>query len=88
MQNPSIRRRPLKLPHVIVKYRLLAAIIPLDGDACPIRFSDAAFVGVIILPTHTVADFKYSRLRACHLDFILIGAANSTRFISPCPVKL
>ena len=38
------RRHPLDLRHVVVKNGLLAAIIPFDGDASPICFSDGALI--------------------------------------------
>jgi hypothetical protein len=45
---------------------LLGAIIPLNGYARPICFSDGATVGLIVSPTHTVARFQKSGLVAGH----------------------
>ena len=45
---------------------LLAAIVPFDGCACPIRLSDGATVGLIVSPTNAVADFEQSGLIAGH----------------------
>jgi hypothetical protein len=77
-----IRRCPFNLPHVVVQDRLLAAVIPFDGYTGPILCTDSAIVGVVVLPANTVADAKVSGLFAGHFF------ANSTRFMSPCPVKL
>jgi hypothetical protein len=40
--------------------------ISFDGYARPIRFSDGALVGSIVLPANTVADVKLSGLFAGH----------------------
>jgi hypothetical protein len=37
---------------------LIAAIIPFDGYASPILFSDGALIGLIVLPANAVADFE------------------------------
>ena len=54
----QITRHPLNLRHVIVKNCLLAAIVPFDGYASPILFSDGALIGLIVVPANTVADFE------------------------------
>jgi hypothetical protein len=36
---------------------LLAAIVPLDGHASPIRFSDGATVDLIVSPVNAVTNF-------------------------------
>ena len=59
-------RHLLNLRHVVMKNGLLAAIIPFDGYARPILFSDGALIGSIVLPTNTVADVKLSGLFAGH----------------------
>jgi hypothetical protein len=41
-----------------VKNGLLAAIIPFDGDASPICFSDGALIVFVRIPANTVADFS------------------------------
>jgi hypothetical protein len=48
---------PFNLRHVVVLNALLAAIVPLDGHASPIRFGDGALVGLIFLPANAVTDF-------------------------------
>ena len=68
------RRHPLNLCHLIVKNGLLAAIIPFDGDASPIRFSDCARVILIVVPANTVADFELSGLVAGHWPCLIILA--------------
>jgi hypothetical protein len=45
---------------------LIAATVPPDGHARPIRFGYGATVGLIILPQKPVADFQESRLFAGH----------------------
>jgi hypothetical protein len=57
---------PLNLRHVVVVNGLLTAIIPFDGYARPILFSDGALIGSIVLPANTVADVKLSGLFAGH----------------------
>jgi hypothetical protein len=42
-------------------------LIPFDGFARPILFSDGALIGSIVLPANTVADVKLSGLFAGHL---------------------
>jgi hypothetical protein len=59
-------RHLLNLRHVVVVNGLLTAVIPFDGYARPIRFSDGALVGSIVLPANTVADVKLSGLFAGH----------------------
>jgi hypothetical protein len=59
LQALSIRH-PLNLRHIVVKNDLLAAIIPFDGYASPIRFSDGALIVFICMPTDTVADAECS----------------------------
>jgi hypothetical protein len=59
-------RHPLNLRHVVVVNGLLTAVIPFDGYARPIRFSDGALIGSIVLPANTVADVKLSGLFASH----------------------
>jgi hypothetical protein len=46
---------------------LLTAVIPFDGYARPILFSDGALIGSIVLPAYAVADVKLSGLFAGHL---------------------
>jgi hypothetical protein len=53
----QITRHPLNVRHVVVKNRLLAAIIPFDGYARPILFSDGALIGLIVLPANTFANY-------------------------------
>ncbi len=60
------RRHPLNLRHVVVLNCLLTAVIPFDGYARPILFSDGALIGSIVLPANTVADVKLSGLFAGH----------------------
>jgi hypothetical protein len=43
-----------------VKNGLLAPIIPFDGYARPILFSDGALIGLIVLPANTVANREES----------------------------
>jgi hypothetical protein len=62
----QIRWYPLDLPHVVMLDGLLAAIIPFDGYACPVRFSDGATVGLIVSPANAVASFQKSGLFAGH----------------------
>lgn len=59
-REPSnqITRHSLNLSHVVVKNRLLAAVIPFDGYAGPILFSDGASIGLIVLPANTIADVE------------------------------
>ena len=45
---------------------LLAAIVPFDGYASPIHFSDGATVGLIVSPANALADFEESGLVAGH----------------------
>jgi hypothetical protein len=45
---------------------LLTAVIPFDGYARPILFSDGALIGSIVLPANTGADVKLSGLFAGH----------------------
>jgi hypothetical protein len=52
----QIHRRPLNLRHVVVQNRLLAAIIPFDGYARPILFSDGAKIVFIGAPINADAD--------------------------------
>jgi hypothetical protein len=68
-QTPSHHfiRHLLNLRHVVVVNGLLTAVIPFDGYARPIRFSDGALVGSIVLPANTVADFEGSGFVAGHL---------------------
>ena len=54
----QITRHPLNLRHVVVKNCLLAAIVPFDGYASPILFSDGALIGLIVVPANTVADVE------------------------------
>jgi len=67
-QTPSHHfiRHPLNLRHVVVVNGLLTTVIPFDGYGRPIRFSDGALVGSIVLPANTVADVKLSGLFAGH----------------------
>jgi hypothetical protein len=53
-------RHLLNLRHVVVVNGLLTAIVPFDGYARPIRFSDGALIGSIVLPANAVADVKLS----------------------------
>ena len=76
MKVPSnqIRRCPFDLRHVIMKNGLLTAIVPFDGYACPIRFSDGATVGLIVSPANEVADLERSGFGAGHLgSFCVLG---------------
>ena len=50
-----------------MKNGLLGTIIPLNGYARPIRFSDGATVGLIVSPANAVANLKESRLVTGHL---------------------
>jgi hypothetical protein len=52
-----LHRRPIDLSHIIVQNRLLAAIIPFDGDASPICFSDGPLIVFVSIPANAVADF-------------------------------
>ena len=63
----QITRHPLDLRHVVVENCLLAAIVPFDGYASPILFSDGALIGLIVLPANAVADIEKSGLVAGHL---------------------
>jgi hypothetical protein len=54
----KLPRHPLNLRHVVVKNCLLAAIVPFDGYASPILFSDGALIGLIVAPPNTVADVE------------------------------
>jgi hypothetical protein len=56
----------LNLRHVVMKNGLLAAIIPFDGYARPILFSDGAPIILISIPANAVADFEGSGLIASH----------------------
>jgi hypothetical protein len=58
----------LNLSHIVVKNGLLAAIIPLNGYASPILFSDRALIGGRLAPTNAVASFEKSGLVAGHLN--------------------
>jgi hypothetical protein len=51
-----------------MKHGLLAAIVPFDGYARPIRFSDGATVRLIVSPAHAVANLKESGLVAGHFS--------------------
>jgi hypothetical protein len=51
-----------------VKNGLLAAIIPFDGYARPILFSDGALIIFISIPANAVANTKVSGLVAGHLS--------------------
>ena len=53
-----LTRHPLNLRHVVVKNCLLAEIVPFDGYASPIIFSDGALIGLIVVPANTVADVE------------------------------
>jgi hypothetical protein len=64
--KPTLSRHPLKLYHVVMHNGLHAAIIPLDGNARPIRFSDSALIDLIVFPANAVADFQESGLFAGH----------------------
>ena len=68
MPSHQVRRHSLHLPHIVVQNSLLAAIIPLDGHTCPIRFCDGAAVGWIGVPADEGADLELSGLFAGHLD--------------------
>jgi hypothetical protein len=68
-------RHPLNLRHVIMQDRLFAAIIPFDGDACPVRFRDGALVGLVFLPTNFVAASQLSGLWRRSLIFFLLAFA-------------
>jgi hypothetical protein len=57
---------PLNLRHVVVKNGLLAAIIPFDGYASPILFSDGALIIIISIPPNAVADLNLSGLVTGH----------------------
>jgi hypothetical protein len=48
---------PLNLRHIIMQNSLFAAVIPLDGDAGPIRFRNDALIRFVLLPANAVADF-------------------------------
>jgi hypothetical protein len=48
-------RHPLNLHHVVVQNGLLAAIVPFDGHASPILFSDDAQIILIRIPANAVA---------------------------------
>jgi hypothetical protein len=68
LPSNQIRRHALHRSHVIMKNGLLAAIVPFDGYASPIRFRHGATVGLIVSPANSVADFECSRLVAGHLS--------------------
>ena len=57
---------PFNRPHIIMQNSLLAAIIPFNGYASPIRFGDCALIASVVLPTNTVADAECSGLVAGH----------------------
>ena len=63
----TLHGHPLNLRHIVMKNGLLAAIIPFDGYARPILFSDGALILLIILPANAVADSEGSGLVAGHL---------------------
>ena len=44
----KFHRQTLNLSHIVVKNGLLAAIIPPNGYASPIPFSDCALIGLIL----------------------------------------
>jgi hypothetical protein len=66
LQSFRTLRHPLNLRHVVVVNGLLTAVIPFDGYARPILFSDGALIGSIVLPANTIADVKLSGLFAGH----------------------
>jgi hypothetical protein len=51
---------------------LLAAIVPFDSDASPIRFSDGTTVGLIVSPANAVSYSEKSGLVAGHCVLIHI----------------
>jgi hypothetical protein len=46
------------LRHIVVKNGLFAAIIPFDGYARPILFSDCALIVPVTVPANAVADVE------------------------------
>jgi hypothetical protein len=56
----SLPPHPLNMRHVVVKNRLHAAIIPFDGYARPIRFSDGAKVRCCGPPANAFANSECS----------------------------
>ena len=62
----QITRHPLYGCHIVVQNGLLAAIIPFDGYARPILFSDGALITQISIPKNTVADIEGPGLVAGH----------------------
>ena len=73
----QITRHPLYGCHIVVQNGLLAAIIPFDGYARPILFSDGALITQISNSKNTVADIEQSGLVTGHffvrLFFIPVG---------------
>ena len=61
--------------HIVVQYRLLFSIVPLDGDPEPILFDDGACVILIRAPYYASADFEHPGFRAGHL---FLSQSNST----------
>jgi hypothetical protein len=62
--NPSPAK--LDLRHIVVKNGLFATIIPFDGYARPIFFSDRALIVLVGVPANAVAEFELPGLVAGH----------------------
>jgi hypothetical protein len=56
-KSATLSRHPLKLRHVVVHNGLRTAIVPFNGYARPIRFSDGALICLIVFPAKAVTDF-------------------------------
>jgi hypothetical protein len=60
-----------------MQYGLQAAVVPFDGDACPILFGDGAEVVLVVAPANAGADVQQSGLGAghwfCRFLAILLG---------------
>ena len=63
----DVDRHSLNLRHVVVENGLLAAIIPPDGNARPIRFDDDTKIILVRIPADAVVDLERSRLSAGHV---------------------
>jgi hypothetical protein len=84
----GLNRHRKNFSHVVVKNGLLAAIVPFDGYARPVRFNDGALIVPIVMPANAVADVELSGLVAGHFACILIvttlhRGASATKKLSP-----
>jgi hypothetical protein len=72
----QIHRHALHRSHVIMQNGLLTAIVPFDGYARPIRFSDSAKVSRSEPPANAVIDPEKPRLIASHSNTIYSDRAH------------